>query len=152
MKPLLLMLLLGLSSHHGIADEDKKPIELSPRLGSGFGKLIEIEGKIVNDRDTRLRAHLEKKLLEVDRVGERRLANPIVMELSVFSFTEIKIPVRGTRVRFRGYETGGFTGIPREAFEDIGLVATTNYHFQSRFQITKRLKLTKAEQGATLKR
>jgi hypothetical protein len=130
-------------------DGEKKPISLTPMLGAEFGKMIEIEGKIVDDTDTRLRSHLGKSLIEVSRVNGLELKESQIMELFVFSFTDITIPVRGTKVRFRGYETGGFTGIPQEAFDDIPLVASTNHHFESQFQITKRLDPTPAEQAGT---
>ena len=120
---------------------------ISSLLGAGFGKMIEIEGRIVDDQDTRLRAHLGKKLIEVQQVGTHALPKPVLIELLVFRWTDIPIPVRGTVVRFRGYETGGFIGIPNEAFEDVPSVATTAHHFQSRFQVTKLLKQTKAQQG-----
>ena len=149
MKTLLIILLIAHTTLPMRADEDKKTTVLTSRLGSAFGKIIEIEGKIVDDRDTRLRSHLGKKLLEVYHVGKRKLEKPVVIELGVFSFTDIKIPNRGTQVRFRGYETGYFVGIPRKAFKDIPIVATTNHHFQSRFQITKRLEPTKAEQDGS---
>jgi len=110
------------------------------KLGADFGKMIEIQGKIVDDRDTRMRAHMGKKLLQVQSVAGEKLETPVILKLQVFSFTDIKIPPRGTMVKFRGYETGGFTGIPHEAFDDIPRVATTEFHFDTWFQVTKRIK------------
>jgi hypothetical protein len=134
----------GMSKKTRVADE-KGLISLTPCLGSEFGKTIEIEGTIVDDTDTRSRGHLGKELIEVYQVDDMKLANPVVVELSVFSFTDIKIPTRGTTVKYRGYETGGFSGIPMEAFHDIPRVATTNFYFERCFQITKRLNLEEAE-------
>lgn len=131
------------------AEEQDDAITVSPLLGAGFGKMVEIEGWIVDDHDTRLRAHLGKKLIEVKRVGAHELPKPVVIEVLVFRWTDISIPERGTFVGFRGYETGGFTGIPNDAFEDVPAVATTAHHFQSQFQVTKLLKQTKAPQSAT---
>jgi hypothetical protein len=148
---LILIVLLVASSVACSAEDKNKPITISPLLSTEFGKLIEIEGKIVDDTDTRHRADLGKKLLEVHRVGTVELKQPVVMELMVFGFTDIEIPARGTIVRFRGYETGGFTGIPRAAFEDIPSVSTTDHHFEVRFQITKLLPKIQSEQAAPSK-
>lgn len=120
-------------------------VVLKARLLAGFGKMIEIEGRIVTDEDTRQRAHLGKNLIEVQWVGEKKLNKPVVMLISMFGFAKFELPKRGSLVRFRGYETGGFSGIPKGAFEDIPTVATTDHHFQSWFQITKELKPVKSK-------
>jgi len=145
MNPPLIIALVFASGFLAHAEEENKSIPVTPKLEATFAKIIEIEGKVVNDIDTRRRSDLGKKLIEIYHIGERALKVPIVIELSVFSFTDIKIPGRGSWVRFRGYETGGFTGIPREAFKDIPQVATTNHHFESRFQVTKSLKPKRAK-------
>ncbi|MBB5350484.1 hypothetical protein HNR46_000712 [Haloferula luteola] len=137
---LLHAILFAATALHCAAEDQGEGISISSQLGAGFGKMIEIEGRIVDDQDTRLRAHLGKKLIEVKRVGTHALTKPIVIELLVFGWIDISIPERGTVARFRGYETGGFTGIPNEAFEDVPFVPTTAHHFQSRFQVTKLLK------------
>ena len=144
---LLLATFFAAMALHCVAEEQGDVITISPLLGVGFGKMIEIEGRILDDKDTRLRAHLGKKLIEVLRVGTHALPKPVVVELLVFGWTDIPIPKRGTVARFRGYETGGFTGIPNEAFEDVPSVATTAHHFQSQFQVTKLLEQTKAQSG-----
>jgi hypothetical protein len=146
---LLFATLFAAMTLHCASEEQGDAITISPMLGAGFGKIIEIEGRIVDDQDTRLRAHLGKKLIEVQRVGTHALPKPAVIEVLVFGWTDIRIPERGTVVRFRGYETGGFTGFPNEAFEDVPSVATTAHHFQSQFQVTKLLNQTKAQQGVT---
>ncbi len=136
---------LGFSKRTRAVDENG-PTSLTPLLGPEFGKTIEIEGKIVDDTDTRYKEDVGKELIEVYRVDDVKLTKPVVIELSNFSFTRIEIPTRGTKVRFRGYETGEFTGIPMKAFKDIPSVATAKFHFESRFQITKRLNIEEAEQ------
>ncbi len=145
MKHTLGMLLFAVSLSMTSAEDEKKPITITPMLGAEFGKIIEIEGKIVDDTDTRQRADLGKRLIEVNRVGDIKLKNPVVVELIVFSFTDIVIPARGTQVRFRGYESGGFSGIPTDTFKDVGLVSSTDHQFENWFQITKRLEPTRTE-------
>ncbi|MFH2044875.1 MAG: hypothetical protein ABIK92_06995 [Pseudomonadota bacterium] len=127
------------------ADEKPFAVSIKPRLGLVFGKLIEIEGRIVDDTDKHLRVHLGKKLISIHSIGDRDLASPVIMELRIFTFTSVTIPKRGVWVRFRGYETGGFSGIPYDAFKDVPVVATDDHHFESFFQVTKKLKPSKAE-------
>ena len=134
-------------SQFGCAEEEKKAVSIMPLVATEFGKIIEIEGKIVDDTDTRLRSHLGKTLIEVDRVGDATLPKPVVIELVGFSVAKVEIPARGTRVRFRGYESGSFVGNPQRAFDDIPRVATTEHHFESNFQITARLSKIIAESG-----
>jgi hypothetical protein len=71
----------------------------------------------------------------------------VVIELLVFGWTDIPIPDRRTVARFRGHETGGFTGIRNETFEGVPSVVTTAHHFQSRFEETRQLKQSKAQQA-----
>lgn len=127
---LLLATLFAAVALQCAAEEQGEAITISPLLGVGFGKMTEIEGRIVDDRDTRLRAHLGKKLIEVRRVGTQTFPKQVVIELLVFGWADIPIPERGTVVRFRGYETGGFTGIPNEAFEGVPTVATFKVNFR----------------------
>jgi hypothetical protein len=146
MRVLSIILLFAIFSVAAVwAGEGPIVVSIKPRLGSAFGTLVEIEGRIVDDRDTHLRSHLGKKLILIHSVGDREPASPIIMELRVFSFTSVTIPERGMWVRFRGYETGGFTGIPENAFKDIPEVATTHHHFESYFQVTKNLEPSRAE-------
>ena len=107
------------------------------KLGTGFGEITEITGTIV---DTRRKADSGKKMLQVQSVDGKNLETSVFLELHVFRFTDIKIPARGAMVKLRGYETGGFRGIPNEAFKDIPRVATTDFQFNSSFQVTKRIK------------
>lgn len=133
-------------SKRSLAADEIRPTSLTPKLGAEFGKIIEIQGIIVDDSDTRSREHLGKAMIKVYRVDDVKLPKPVVVELSKFSFTDIEIPTRGTKVGFRGYEIGSFNGIPMEAFKDIPSVATCAYHFENQFQITKRLNIEDAEQ------
>lgn len=133
------LFIAAFSPHFATAEDKNNSITITPILGAGFGKIIEIEGKIVDDTDTRIRSHLGKKLIKVHLVGTRQLNKPVVIELERFSFAGMKIPGRGNQVKLRGYETGYFSGIPNKAFSDIPQVATTNFHFRSVFQVTRNL-------------
>ncbi|MBK1884026.1 hypothetical protein JIN85_16525 [Luteolibacter pohnpeiensis] len=123
-----------------------KALTLKSVLGAGFGEIIEIEGKMIDDSDTRTRAHLGKKLMSVTTIGDKELENPVMIELQAFSFSKFKFPEHGATMRIRGYETGTFVGIPQRAFEDIPQVATTDYHFESHFQVIALLAKNNPEQ------
>ncbi|WP_367874640.1 hypothetical protein [Luteolibacter sp. Populi] len=119
--------------------EEEDAATIAPSLGAKFGVIMEIEGRVVDDRDTRQRSDLGKTLIEVHYVGEKKLPTPVVIGLATFTFADVKIPERGAWVRFRGYESGGFTGIPKAAFADLPSVATAGHRFVCEFQLTKAL-------------
>ena len=73
MKLLVISLFAMMALHCAAEDQEKRSVTITPVLAKGFGEMIEIEGRIVDDRDTRRRAHLGKKLIEVRRVGTEDL-------------------------------------------------------------------------------
>ena len=134
MKNILYILLL-LASVNAIADNTE--IKIHPRLGHNFGDIIEIEGTINTGEDTRMKADQGKVLLFIKKVNGKNTIRPMIIELRTFSFAGTVLPKRHTIVKLRGYETGSFTGIPKEAFKDIPSVSTTTHYFKSIFQVTK---------------
>ena len=108
-----------------------------PLLATDFCKIIEIEGQVLDGNDTGKKADSGQTMISINTVEGRKLVAPIDMPLSVFSFSSFELPKSGAKVRLRGYETGGYTGIPQEAFKDIPRVATTSHHFKHYFQVTK---------------
>lgn len=131
----VIMMLVNLT-----AAEDQQDFKtLTPLLGEGFGKIIEIEGRVVYPKPGPKR-YLRKKWISVDRIGARRLTKPLSIELATFGFARTLIPASGTQIKIRGYETGHFSGIPNKAFADIPQVANRGFGFKSIFQVTKILK------------
>ncbi|MFK7776998.1 MAG: hypothetical protein QM501_02595 [Gimesia sp.] len=118
---------------------------LTPLLGQGFGKIIEIEGEVFVPPNKGQKRYLRKKWIQVHRIGARRLTKPLSIELASFSSTLTMIPASGTQIKIRGYETGHFSGIPKKAFADIPQIAHRGFHFKSIFQVTKLLKPAKVE-------
>ena len=129
-------LALVVSSSHA---EDADERAITPKLGAKFGEIIEIEGIVVGDDEPRMKKHASADLIRVLNVSDRKLEDSILIEFLTFGFAPIDIPEGGTLVRLKGYETGGFRGIPQKAFDDIPTVATTGFHFESLFQAIKRL-------------
>ncbi|MCH9654448.1 MAG: hypothetical protein K0U86_14585 [Planctomycetes bacterium] len=137
----VIMMLVNLS-----AAEDPQDFKtLTPLLGEGFGKIIEIEGEVFVPPNKGQKRYLRKKWILVDRIGARRLTKPLSIELASFSSTLTMIPAKGTQIKIRGYETGHFSGIPAGAFLDIQQRASREFHFKNIFQVTKLLKPAKVE-------
>ena len=74
--------------------------------------------------------------MDVSKVNGQQIDRKLIIPLVTFAFTDIKLPSRGTHVQLRGYEEGGYHGIPDEAFKDIPEVATDGFYFESYFRVT----------------
>lgn len=134
---------------HAEPKEGSKIESVSSLLGHGFGKIIEIEGLIVDVRDTRMKAHEGRKFMKIYWVGGKALEEPQLIEVMAFGFSAVKIKNRGAWTRLRGYESGGFRGIPSEAFghdDQVPRVASTDFHFESTFRVTATSKTKNAVQ------
>ncbi|QDT29485.1 hypothetical protein [Gimesia panareensis] len=138
-------ILLAFCNSLPAADKEDLSV-IRPLLGHGFGNIIEIEGRMKYAEKANSKAWRKQKRMIVHKVGDRKLEQPVMITLETFSFAGILLPDNGTPVRLRGYETGRFGGIPGKAFVDIPQVATTNFHFESVFQVTKLLEAGKAAQ------
>jgi hypothetical protein len=141
MKPPLLLILLAICAATVNAETQNTV------LGQGFGKIITIKGIMIDDRDTKLRRDLGRMLVEVSEVNGKLLDKKLTIPISTFSFANTKVPNRKTHVELRGYETGGYHGIPKDAFKDIPMVATDGFYFESYFMITAVVSPKSAEQS-----
>jgi hypothetical protein len=124
--------------------EPEKSISLSdlqnrPVIGAldyPLGTIVTIEGVVADGSYTKLKADDGKTLLRVQMVNGKELASE-----SVFHFDSLlyrfQAPQVGTRFKFAGYESGGFTGIPNKAFDYVGLLQSTSYYFSTWFVILR---------------
>ncbi|WP_310426846.1 hypothetical protein [Chamaesiphon sp. VAR_48_metabat_135_sub] len=103
-------------------------------LGQTLGKVITISG-IVSQAALGSKADKFDLVLSIKTVNDRALAKPIIMGFKIFERAKVVPPILGQTFRYVGYETGGFVGIPAEAFKWVEPVATTNHHFESFYQI-----------------
>lgn len=141
LKHALTTCVILLSICGGLAAAEKEELsEIRPLLGQGFGNIIEIEGRMMYEETGRTKAWCKKKRMQVHKVGDQKLKKPVMITLETFSFARTLLPANGTLVHLRGYEIGRFGGIPRKAFADIPQVATTGFHFEHVFQVTKLIK------------
>jgi hypothetical protein len=132
----LLLMFFAVPEIHG-GDPSMKTTTLIPVLRQGFGAIVTVSGTLVDDTHTRRRADAGKILLRVNTVNDRKIETEVIIPLKTFSFAGTPLPAIGSMVTLRGYETGGFRGIPRAAFADIPIVATDEHAFESHFQVTK---------------
>jgi hypothetical protein len=104
-------------------------------LGAPLGTVVLIEGEVVPNTS---RAKIDASVplfLHITVVDGKALAEPIQ-----YRFTQaddqvnVKRPKVGDKFRYRGYETGEFTGTPTSELNRT-LNATTEFHFATRFAI-----------------
>jgi hypothetical protein len=103
-------------------------------LGQPLGKITTISGTV---RQAALGAKASKLdlVLSVEVVNDQPLSKPIVMPFQIFETAKVVKPYLGQAFKYVGYETGGFTGVPAEAFKWVPAVATTGYRFETVYQI-----------------
>jgi hypothetical protein len=85
-------------------------------LGQPLGKVTTISGVI---RQAALGAKASKLdlVLSIETVNNRPLSKPVTMPFQIFETAKVVQPFLGQTFRYVGYETGGFTGVPAEAFK-----------------------------------
>ncbi|PZV11155.1 MAG: hypothetical protein DCF20_20065 [Pseudanabaena sp.] len=114
-----------------VTDLAEKP--LLGQLGQPLGKIITISG-VVRQEAFGAKAS-PKDVLSVEYVNNCPLAVPVTIEFNLFVTAQVAKPVLGRSFKYVGYETGGFTGTPQEAFKFVPAVATTGYRFNTSFQV-----------------
>jgi hypothetical protein len=112
---------------------------LSGSLGHGLGQILTIEGTVLAPESPGPKEDDGKIRLSIDKVEGQMLDKPVILKLDFFAFSQPPEPKAGARVKYIGYETGSFVGIPGEAFKHIPRVASQNYHFALSFQVCKQV-------------
>lgn len=104
-------------------------------LGQPLGKIVTIEGVVTDDYYRKMKVDAGQTLLRVQAVDGKKLpGEQIVTVLSA----GVEKPKVGSKFKYIGYETGGFTGVPREAFRYMQpVVATTGYYFTTDFVVVR---------------
>lgn len=109
--------------------------EVLPKLGARFGTLVTVEGTVFPGADLRMKALESVLMLEVTSVNDKRLNSSVTLELRTLAGRD----VRGGAVRLVGFESGGFGGIPSEAWNFTPPMATTEFSFRHHFVVVKQL-------------
>ena len=113
--------------------------KVTGRLGHPLGEIISVEGVILDEDARQMKEDLGKTLLKIEKVNEQKLAQSVVLSLEYFALSKPPEAKPGDKVKYAGYESGRFDGIPSEAFKYIPMVATQSYHFSVYFQVCKAL-------------
>jgi len=106
-------------------------------LGSALGEVVIIEGVIADENYTKRKADAGKLLLRVQAVNGKALKEEVIFDFSPFLGADIRNPAVGAKFKYTGYETGGFSGIPDQAFDYVPRVPTTGYYFSTSFVILR---------------
>ena len=123
--------------------EDSKSVEsaglgrtvlVRGQLGQPLGRVITIEGSAVEREFRRTKAEDGKTLFRVSKVDGQALPQPTVIRLDFFG--AVRPPNDSEKRTFRGYENGGFTGIPNEANKVLGY-ASSDWYFETHFCVIK---------------
>ena len=126
-------LMTKVSNHLTVNDLEQHP--LLGHLGQPLGKIITIAG-VVRQGELGAKAS-PRDVLSVESVNDRPLAQPVTIEFNLFMTAQVAKPVLGRSFKYVGYETGGFTGVPQEAFKFVPAVAKTGHRFNTSFQVLK---------------
>jgi hypothetical protein len=136
-----------------LAEEPKKvsiqefggKVEVIGRVGAPLGKLVTIEGILVEGP---FKGYEGGPTLRVQRVAGkytqediRILVSPYALSKwgeNIYPESKISLPKleMGKTYRMEGYETGGYVGIPNEAYRRANLMLqTTGHYFRSHFVV-----------------
>jgi hypothetical protein len=102
-------------------------------LGQPLGKIITITGVVRQERSGAKSS--PRDVLSVEVVNDRLLPQPVLIEFNLFVTAQVAKPALGRPFKYVGYETGGFSGVPAEAFKYVPAVSTTSHHFHTFFQV-----------------
>ncbi|SRR5260370_1176676 len=106
-------------------------------LQRALGEVINIEGLVADENYTRKKADTGELLLRVQAVNGKRLKREVILPFSPFPGADLKNPSVGSKFKYIGYETGGFSGTPEKAFDYLPRAATTGYYFRSSFVVLR---------------
>ena len=106
-------------------------------LGYPLGEIVAIEGIVADEEYTRRKADTGETLLRVQAVNGKPLKRETLFHFDPVEGADIKKPSAGIRFKYIGYETGGFSGLPEEAFDYIPRLQTKGYSFTTSFVILR---------------
>lgn len=105
-------------------------------LGAPLGAELVIEGQYVDGDTLNSKGTEGITLIRVKRVNDKPLAEASLLEFDFCpGLSEPASTKHGQSFRFRGYEVGGFRGVPPVRLEHQ--FASTGWHFRTFFQVTK---------------
>lgn len=106
-------------------------------LGGALGEIIVVEGIAADENYRRRKSADGKLLLRLKSVNGKSLKDEIVLEFNPFPGANIKNPAAGAAVKYTGYETGAFSGVPEKAFDYVPRTTTAGFYFGTSFVILR---------------
>jgi hypothetical protein len=127
-------------SSEPISLEEIRERGISGELGPRLGAIVEVAGEFVANTQRTKATSAEKFMLSITSVKGHRLNAPVQYPLSKSPFIKpefkLRVPPKiGDKFRFIGYETGSFTGSPEGEFDYVEPYATTDYFFDTSFEV-----------------
>ena len=109
-------------------------------LGQPLGKIMTVEGVVADETFVRSKAQAGRTLLLIQTADGNVLPEKVDFCFDrARAVREIEEPKAGSRFKYVGYETGGFTGAPPGIFEFTGPgpCCTTGYGFSTEFVVLR---------------
>lgn len=104
-------------------------------LGHPLGTIVTVEGRYLDGDSTRLRELSGVFLLVIEKVNGQRLKSPARLRFNSAPGGAQLTAQGDAPFHIVGYESGGFRGLPHNAFDYMPAVATTEFHFESNFTV-----------------
>ena len=106
-------------------------------IGRTLGEVVTVVGTAVDDSYTRRKEDAGERLLRIQSVNGTTLKSEAVLHFIAYNSEELRKPSVGTKFKYVGFETGGFSGMPEAAFAYIPRVPTSGYYFTTSFVILR---------------
>jgi hypothetical protein len=108
-------------------------------LGQPLGKIITVEGVAADENYHGIKQDAGQTLLRIQVVDGKVLPEECVFHFGEFShyFDPMEKPKVGSKFKYIGYETGGFTGVQPGLFEYTAPFASTGYAFTTHFVVLR---------------
>jgi hypothetical protein len=109
-------------------------------LGQPLGKVVTVEGVVADATFERSKAQVGQTLLLIQAVDGKQLPERVVYCFDG-AVRDIEEPKAGSRFKYIGYETGGFTGKPARAYDYLPSHNITScsagFYFRTEFVILR---------------
>jgi hypothetical protein len=120
--------------HQVLITNPQEQVKLIGQLGKPLGTTLTVQGIITEISSKGYRSGLN---LTVQKINDSSIQELITVPLSPYfgEFGDKALPklMKDSTYRFRVYETGGFFGIPSNAYEEADIILqTTGFYFQNR--------------------
>lgn len=111
-----------------ITINDLNKLKVIGKLGKSLGELITIEGQVIaEDRKTSSKLHWGKLMVKIDKINNENI-KPVILEMRYRpSMEKDKWPIG--KIHCLGYESGEFSGNPKEVYYLTGSPFCFRTHF-----------------------